>query len=175
MDTSCHFTPTQVRRIIPKLRRNFCVLLSEHLSWHKGVSWWSGHPIVHWHDRRQRLNYARLDPHMEPDQARPDRPLIVRISVHHYAIEFCRGPHPAQEYPGPYTLEVYALPEQVLDFAAWIGSFADAHAMADKSLLAPVPHACRFSDGPSFWWRAVWTESAWRAVEELCSDRGSMA
>jgi len=138
-------------------------------------------PAVHWTDPRGMLNHVRVDAYMEPLWDWPNRPLIPRVSVNHYAFAIPRVSKPREgvdipwkhELGGgaPWTLELSVLPEELYDFAEWVASIALAHNDEDPSVILPPPHPLSPIAQEVYDSSYLWSQAAERVVDAFEAKR----
>lgn len=139
-------------------------------------------PMVCWLDPNGHINHLRVHACMQPHAGIPDRPLIPRLYVNHYALDnperiARRMGWPLRpvriDAPIQWSFELSLLPNQLTDFAPWIVSLAQAHAANDSSMVMAPPHKCHFwndREGGILACRYAWSAAAWRRMK-ACEKR----
>jgi hypothetical protein len=110
-------------------------------------------PMVCWLDPNGHINHLRVHAYMQPHAGMPDRPLIPRLYVNHYALDnperiarrmgWQLSPKKFDEQPR-WGFELSLLPSELADFVPWVVSLAQAHALYKSSMVAVPPHKCHF-------------------------------
>ena len=134
-------------------------------------------PSVCWFDPNGHINHLRVHACMQPHAGMPDRPLIPRLYVNHYALdnpERIAGrmgwewrPH---NFDGSlrWSFELSLLPDELADFAPWVVSLAQAHASKNASMVIVPPYKCHFwndGKGSILNCRYAWSAAAWRSMK----------
>jgi len=139
-------------------------------------------PVAYWLAPKGILNHVRVDTYLCPRMKEDGHPLVVRISINHYALDdpevilkrmgwrpFLKGRH--HDSPG-WSFELSVLPEELRAFAPWIASLAEAHAVGRDSVVGPTPYPCRFWNEAILHCNYAWSSAAWQRMQEFEKRRG---
>ena len=165
------------RRLVASERRVFLGSLAHRLGARAEAT--RRPPMVLWFDRYGRLGNAQVEAHLKPEVYEYDRPLIMRVAVNAYygirvprrlAIRLgCPRDHmPLMANCSP-RFELSTSPEELVDFGPWVAS-AIEHGETGAAIDDP-PHALHeWSPADGEIPEDLWTERAWRELEEYRSD-----
>jgi len=160
-------TPEAIR-IVSQIRREFYALFAAAMKVPVNITTSNpstgNPPIASWIDNRQQLNYLRVYVYTAPDELRPERPFILRVSVNKgggiaTGVRWrrdCRGLNQGWHF------ELTLLPEEVLDFLPWLVNLVKSQENGSTSFVAEPPHPFHFKTFDASSCNEAWTQKAWQ-------------
>jgi hypothetical protein len=160
-------TPEAIR-LVSQLRREFYSLFAAAMQAPVNIT--SSNPstgslpMASWIDNRQQLNYVCVYVYTAPDNLRPERPFILRVSVNKGGgiSTNAKRRRDCQGLNQGWHFELTLLPEEILDFLPWIVNLVKSQEKGSASLVQDPPHPFHLKTSEKLSFNNAWTQKAWQ-------------